>query len=504
MSIYYINPDTDVKAIIDALYNEFVCTDEHQYKAIRHYYDSFDWRLYQKKIVLYSDAKRYTLLNKKTHENTYTTGLSKEPVFIQDFPPTAKLTKILKPVLQMRALCRKNTVHIASKKIRVLNKTKKTTIYIVLETCRIKRNEKFMIIKVIPLRGYEKESRKMLKWLSQYNFEEIQKDLLDLLYEFGEEKPGSYTSKLKIQLDPDSSVPESAKYIHKELLNIMQINKNGIIKDIDTEFLHDFRVSVRRTRSLYGHLKNELPEKIIKQAKKDFSALGQLTNRLRDIDVYLLNTNMYFSFMPDDMAGYLKPFFDKMENERISEHKKVARFLKSKRYTDMIGFWTDIVNTPEQITEPVHHIIEFARTQIMIRLERVLRLGGKINSTSPDSMLHKLRIECKKLRYLLEFYSSLFPPVLISTLIRQLKILQDYLGEFNDYSVQQEKLHKYIDHLNSVDQENKRTITAVGFLIGKLNQRQMEVRKNFAKTFKKFSGPETKKVFSQLKLADKL
>lgn len=119
-------------------------------------------------------------------------------------------------------------------------------------------------------------------------------------------------------------------------------------------------------------------------------------------------------------------------------------------------------------------------------------------------MVHKLRIECKKLRYLLEFYSSLFKFGLIPALIRQLKILQDYLGEFNDYSVQQAALHDYINKMTFKDEKNKQIIAAIGFLIGKLNERQIEVRKDFTKTFHKFSGPETSNIFKQIKMADKI
>jgi len=119
-------------------------------------------------------------------------------------------------------------------------------------------------------------------------------------------------------------------------------------------------------------------------------------------------------------------------------------------------------------------------------------------------MVHKLRIECKKLRYLLEFYSSLFASGLIPALIRQLKILQDYLGEFNDYSVQQVALHDYIKKMTFRDDKNKQIIAAIGFLIGKLNERQIEVRKDFTKTFRIFAGPETTNIFKQIKLADKI
>jgi len=57
-------------------------------------------------------------------------------------------------------------------------------------------------------------------------------------------------------------------------------------------------------------------------------------------------------------------------------------------------------------------------------------------------VIHQLRINCKKLRYLMEFFTLLLPPAEIKKLIRSLKMLQDNPGNFNDYSVQQQFLEK--------------------------------------------------------------
>jgi len=43
-----------------------------------------------------------------------------------------------------------------------------------------------------------------------------------------------------------------ARQIYQALLDIMVANEPGMHADLDTEFLHDYRVSLRRTRSLPG------------------------------------------------------------------------------------------------------------------------------------------------------------------------------------------------------------------------------------------------------------
>jgi len=54
-------------------------------------------------------------------------------------------------------------------------------------------------------------------------------------------------------------------------------------------------------------------------------------------------------------------------------------------------------------------IIDLARKRIYKRYQRVVSDGDYILTHTQDELLHALRIECKKLRYLMEFFASLFP-----------------------------------------------------------------------------------------------
>jgi len=375
MSTFFIEQEKQAEDFLKSLNKEFLCEDENVSRKVRHYYDSFDWRLFNNNKVLHSEGKIFTLTNKRNDQIVQSTALPNWPLFVSDFPSATQFAKVLKPVLQMRALCRKSTVHISTKKIRVLNKERKTTTQIWLEICKLSNQQKFMMLRIIALRGYHRESRKLLKWITQQNIKEINKDLSEKLYESIGTNPGSYTSKININLDPYLPVSKAARLIHEKLLAVMQDNKNGILNDTDTEFLHDFRVSVRRTRSLYGHLKDELPENTVQKAKKDFTYLGKMTNRLRDIDVYLLNIDKYYNYMPGDMGEQIKPFFNNLEKERIAEQKKIVRHLKSKSYSEMLKYWMEYTSSEDSQTGSENYILDVARIQIMNRLTKVLKLG---------------------------------------------------------------------------------------------------------------------------------
>ena len=114
-------------------------------------------------------------------------------------------------------------------------------------------------------------------------------------------------------------------------------------------------------------------------------------------------------------------------------------------------------------------------------------------------MLHALRIECKKLRYLMEFFASLFPAKEINELIQQLKKLQNNLGDFNDLCVQQEYLLNLAAEIPDDQQsQSRRTILAVGSLIGSLDAEKSRVKDSFAQTFIGFAAPANQKLFKTL------
>ena len=68
----------------------------------------------------------------------------------------------------------------------------------------------------------------------------------------------------------------------------MDATVDGIVDDIDTEYLHDFRVAVRRTRSVLKMLGDVLPPGLAERVAPEFRWLGDITTPTRDLDVYLL------------------------------------------------------------------------------------------------------------------------------------------------------------------------------------------------------------------------
>ena len=70
-------------------------------------------------------------------------------------------------------------------------------------------------------------------------------------------------------------------------LDEMEAAWDGTVADIDIEFLHDFRVAVRRSRSAVKLLGDVLPTDLVAWVTPQLKWLGDLTTPSRDLDVLL-------------------------------------------------------------------------------------------------------------------------------------------------------------------------------------------------------------------------
>ena len=86
----------------------------------------------------------------------------------------------------------------------------------------------------------------------------------------------------------------------------------------------------------------------------------------------------------------------------------------------------------------------------------------------------------------------------IQILIRNLKLLQDNLGEFNDLFIQQERLIDSAREITKTTRAAKNTALTFGILIGKLNEKQLIIKKEFTKLFSTFADPGVQKIVDEL------
>ena len=468
-------------------------------------YDTFDWRLFAQSLTLQRCGEDLVLGALSDGVPLHSLREISPPRFVWDLPEGI-FKDTLSPIIKERALLELATAHTWSTTYRILNNDEKTVARLVYSQVRATATENapplVSTLTLLPLRGYAKQARRLAEVLQENLVLSPQREefYFSVLRAVGK-APGVYAGKLDVRLEPDKRTGEAIKVILRQLLETMRANEAGIEADIDTEFLHDYRVAVRKTRSALSQVRKVFPPQATEHFRREFRALGKLTNDLRDLDVYLLAETDYRSMLPVSMQEDIAPLFDYLRSRRFDALTKVTAGLESEAYARTLKEWEIFLSEPVAANGAANGsvpIVELARQRIYRQYRRIVRDGNRILEHTEDELLHALRIECKKLRYLLEFFASLFPPKEIARLIRQLKRLQDNLGAFTDLSVQQEYLTSIAEALDIEDARTRRALVATGFLVERMARRQQEVKADFAGTFKTFASPSHQKQFQRL------
>jgi CHAD domain-containing protein len=216
------------------------------------------------------------------------------------------------------------------------------------------------------------------------------------------------------------------------------------------------------------------------------------------MDVYLLAFEGFEAELPGGERAALEPFRAFLEAHKAQSHRALVRVMGSARYRRVLGDWQAFLEAPvpahTTLANAMRPIGEVAGERIGRLHRRALKEGRAIVPESPPEALHELRKTCKKLRYLMEFFRSLYPDEAIAELIKALKQLQDNLGAYQDLHVQELSLARFLDTMRAEGELPAATENAMHRLIGVLHDRQVGVREAFAAHFADFdSGPVRKR-----------
>jgi CHAD domain-containing protein len=282
----------------------------------------------------------------------------------------------------------------------------------------------------------------------------------------------------------------------------MEVNEAGTIANLDTEFLHDFRVAVRRTRSALGQMKTVFPPATLARYREKFAWLGSITGMTRDLDVYLLKFENYQMQLPNALRKDLEPLRTFLQRHHQQEQARLGRELQTARYRQLKSQWRRYLSGPlpkRPVSDDARSPIgEVAPRRTWRMYKRVLREGRAITSASPAEDLHELRKSCKKLRYLMEFFQHLYPRREIRSLIKELKGLQENLGDFQDLEVQIHSLQHYSEQMQQEGDMTPRTQLAMESLLMGLETTMQEVRGEFDNRFRQFASKSNVKRFRYL------
>jgi len=300
-----------------------------------------------------------------------------------------------------------------------------------------------------------------------------------------------------LQVKIDDRFDRTVQKIFAFQIHRLDENIPGVLSDIDTEFVHQARVSTRRMRSLilFG---GAIPEKTASYFAEELLWLGSLFGGVRDLDVFLLNLPRFKQAIEIAPRRSINTLTQHITEERLALFAELKAGLASARWrllhSRLLAFaGRKPAKNPSAPLAPAP-VNAAAPPIITARFDAVITQGSRVLAKPDLKNYHKLRIQFKKLRYALEFVSPAYGDSL-HPLIEEVVKIQDCLGDLQDTVFTQALIDRLLKRWkgNVLDPQ-------LLFMLGKMYGLQGEIARTkqieFHQIWKKFDQDALRKTLA--------
>ncbi|MCG2580063.1 MAG: CHAD domain-containing protein [Marinobacter sp.] len=263
---------------------------------------------------------------------------------------------------------------------------------------------------------------------------------------------------------PDNAGP-LVGHIPDALLHQYQLLRdleNGVMHGFDEEFLHQYRVAIRRSRAIAESVAGLVEMRNLDKGIKTLKRHGRATSTLRDLHVFITDRE-------EDLrtAGAL-PFFQSLAH---SHHQQLREHLQSGQYHRDMDRWYRLITSPSFRKHTLNLKPKDIQCMVESGISRYNQRAAELNKRSPDEDIHALRKTLKRIRYLMELQESGR-----NNVMTKVKKRQRWLGTFQDLHVHLELLQRFRED-KGTPTENGRTEGAINALIENVEQGKAALRR---------------------------
>lgn len=258
-------------------------------------------------------------------------------------------------------------------------------------------------------------------------------------YQLHSSSPWQPVKATKISISPDLSPLAAFKNITLACLEHLQQNYHGALHTEDPEYIHQMRVAMRRLRAALRIFSPLLPTGFSSVLKDASTPIMVQLGQVRDLDV------LYAEITAPAVAAITKQPHNKNQSllvsllSAINQQRQRARqqamaLLDSPTYGHAVLTALQALHQQEtSASTNTPKLSRFAAKRLRSTSKNVSRRIRSLDYENSTS-LHELRIVIKRLRYALDFFSSLTTLKNLQPILPQLIPLQETLGQLNDLS----------------------------------------------------------------------
>ncbi len=321
----------------------------------------------------------------------------------------------------------------------------------------------------------------------------------------GKSKPGKeravvvYPIQPAVGLEPGDTLAKAGRKVLGFHFARMLNDEPGTRLGEDIEALHDMRVATRRMRAALRIFGASYTKKTHLALLTGLRATGQALGHMRDLDVFIEKLQSFQQTLPETDRPAFEHMLETWLTQRDQARREMLAYLDSKVYQKFKEMLLEFVTTPGLGANPIatetptpSRLRHLTPGLIYTRLAAVQAYEDIIPQANLET-LHQLRITFKQLRYALEFFEEILGKEK-QTLIKEIKSLQDHLGDLNDADVAEQMIttlltrwDKDYQYLPLAERPSPAPLTA--YLNAKVEERQ-RLLQTFPKAWAKFNHPD--------------
>lgn len=250
-----------------------------------------------------------------------------------------------------------------------------------------------------------------------------------------------------------NGMPKKEKKIKKELFKAIQKRFNHIESSYQmyfnnpykSEYIHRFRVDMRKLRALLNFLKPMIGEEVYETVNSSLRDLGKKLSPLRDLDTLIAECSEVALNEPDLISNYAD-VFRFLEKERLKLVKKQST---KKAFRDFNKILKEVKALLQQMTLTLEdakedEMEEFVDNRYQHKIKKFRNQYDKLDVSNYEEV-HETRKQAKKVRYTSSGFKKVFNKSKRKSIQKEAKTAQSYLGEITDTHVIIEILEEYRD-----------------------------------------------------------
>jgi CHAD domain-containing protein len=265
----------------------------------------------------------------------------------------------------------------------------------------------------------------------------------------------------------------------------------------DEDAIHDMRVAIRRVRAAFRIAGPYYKRKVARFFRSELRALADELGAARDLDVIINHAQAFVARQP---AGAPSPaaYLAYLHARRDAAQQALLDHLHSKRLAKFNAEFEAFLSEPEAAatagdgTAGPPRVCDVIPAAIWSQYS-IVRAYETIDRP-PIETLHALRIDFKRLRYLLEFFQGILGTS-AARLIELTVQAQDHLGLLQDACVAAETVRTYVAENTTFGGSD---LAAVGAYLTDLQNEIQSRREQFPELYREITGKPFRRQLARL------